>query len=116
MKKIKEIGYCVFEYCTSLTSIVIPDSVKTIGSYAFCKCSNLKNIELSEVLKYDLPYANEYEGFWNKPLTLQHPLSKIEIVPCDSSLTLFLSKDKKLVNSFMSSFPYSENLEDYLEK
>ena len=75
-----------------------------------------KNIELSEVLKYDLPYVNEYEGFWNKPLTLQHPLSKIEIVPCDSSLTLFLSKDKKLVNSFMSSFPYSENLEDYLEK
>ena len=75
-----------------------------------------KSVELADVLKYDLPYADGYTGFWNKPLTLQHPLSKIEIVPWDSSLTLILSENKELVSSFMRSFPYSQNLEDYIDK
>ena len=75
-----------------------------------------KSIELSEILKYDLPYADGYTGFWNKPLTLQHPVSKIEIVAWDSSLTLTLSEDKELVSSFMRCFPYSQNLEDYINK
>ena len=74
-----------------------------------------KSVELSDVLKYDLPYADGYKGFWKKPLTLQHPLAKIEIVPWDSSLTLVLSEKKEIVNSFMEAFPYSENLEDYIE-
>lgn len=75
-----------------------------------------KSIELSQILKYDLPYAEGYTGFWNKPITLQHPLSKIEIVPWDSSLTLILSEDEAIINSFMNSFPHSENLEDYIDK
>lgn len=75
-----------------------------------------KSVKLSDILKYDLPYADGYSGFWKKPLTLQHPLSKIEIVPWDSSLTLFFSDVEELVTSFMSGFRYSQNLEDYIEK
>ena len=75
-----------------------------------------KSIELSEILKYELPYANGYTGFWNKPLTLQHPLSKIEIVPWDSALALILSEDEAIINSFMMYFPYSENLEVYIDE
>ena len=75
-----------------------------------------KSIELSEILKYDLPYANGYSGFWKNPLTLQHPLSKIEIVPWDGVLTLILSEKKEIVDSFISCFPNSENLKDYNDK
>ena len=75
-----------------------------------------KSTELSEILKYDLPYADGHTGFWNKPLTLQHPLAKIEIVSWDSSSTLILSDEKEIINSFMHGFPYSENLEDYIDK
>jgi hypothetical protein len=75
-----------------------------------------KSIELSEVLKYNLPYADGYSVFWNKPLTLQHPLSGIEIVPWDSSLTLILSKNREVVDTFMNSFPYSQRLEDYIDE
>ncbi|MBQ6892838.1 MAG: hypothetical protein IJN48_01415 [Clostridia bacterium] len=54
--------------------------------------------------------------FWKTPLTLQHPLSQIEILPWDSSLTLILSKDEKTVASFTDAFLHSERLEEYIEK
>jgi hypothetical protein len=72
-----------------------------------------KNVTFDEVLKYNLPYANDYDGFWNNPVSIQHPLASVEIVPWDSSLTLVISKDEKLVNDFMKAFPLSEDLENY---
>lgn len=75
-----------------------------------------KSVALSEVLQYDLPYADGYEGFWKKPLAFQHPLAQAELVAWDSSLTLLLSKDKMLVDRFMNAFPYSELLENDIDK
>lgn len=54
-------------------------------------CGFDKTVALSEILGYSLPYAEDYEGFWKIPLTMQHPLAKIEIVPWDSSSTLILA-------------------------
>ena len=39
-----DIGYALFRNCTSLTSIVIPKYVKTIGKEAFINCSSLSSI------------------------------------------------------------------------
>lgn len=72
-----------------------------------------KNVTLHEVLRYDLPYANDYDGFWNNPVSIQHPMASVEIVPWDSSLTLVISKDDELVEDFMKAFPLSEDLETY---
>lgn len=74
-----------------------------------------KTVELSEVLKYNLPYAEGYTGFWKKPLTMQHPLAKVEIVPWDSSLTLIFSNDKEIVTDFKRYFLKSKDLEDYID-
>lgn len=73
-----------------------------------------KNIEPSEVLKYGLPCEDDYNKYFIKPLALQHPLAHIEIVPFDSTFTLFLSKDKEIADSFIQAFPYSQNLDDYI--
>jgi hypothetical protein len=75
-----------------------------------------KNIPLDKVLKYELPYADGYSGFWKNPITLQHPLASVEIVPWDSSLTLLISKDEKAVIDFMNAFPLSEDLSSYNAK
>lgn len=74
-----------------------------------------KSIDRDQVLKYPLPLADGYEGFWNNPVSLQHPLATIEIVAFDSSLTLIMSKNQELIDNFRESFPLSENLEVYNE-
>ena len=38
------IGDAAFEGCTSLTSITIPDSVTSIGYHAFFDCTSLKTV------------------------------------------------------------------------
>ena len=75
-----------------------------------------KDISLSEVLKYPLPYADGYEGFWENPITMQNPLASIEIVPWDSSLTLIFSKKQSIIDNFMREFPLSETMTLYNAK
>ena len=47
---IKEIGSYAFNECYSLTSIVIPESVTTLGSYAFSYCTALESVTLPSAL------------------------------------------------------------------
>ena len=44
------IGYCAFDWCTSLTSIELPESLTTIGELAFYYCTSLTSIELPDSL------------------------------------------------------------------
>ncbi|MFL0246068.1 hypothetical protein [Candidatus Clostridium stratigraminis] len=67
-------------------------------------------VTLEEILKYDLPFADGYKGFWVNNVGIQHPLAEVEIVSWDSSLTLLISKDGELVQKFRSNFPLSEDL------
>ncbi len=42
------IGNSAFRYCTSLTSITIPDSVTSIGECAFHKCTSLESVTIPD--------------------------------------------------------------------
>ncbi len=45
---VTSIGYCAFEYCHSITSITIPDSVISIGDLAFSCCDRLTSITIPD--------------------------------------------------------------------
>ena len=102
------------EYCwisgEELTKIISKDDFQWIWGML---SGFEKSIELSEVLKYGIPCGDNYNEYFKNPLTLQHPLSCIEIVPFDSTFMMILSKDKEIVNSFMKVYSYSQNLEKY---
>lgn len=72
-----------------------------------------KHISLSEILLYPHPGADGYGGFWRNPVSIQHPLATVEIVPWDSSLTLCISKNEGLVKDFLKFFSLSEDLSVY---
>ena len=75
-----------------------------------------KDIPLEEILKYPLPCSVDYNGFWKNPLSIQHPLAEVEIVPWDSASTLIYSRRKDIVDSFRNYFPLSEDMTAYNEQ
>lgn len=54
---ITSIGSFAFQMCNNLTSIAIPNSVTTIGSYAFSGCSRMTSITISKNLMSIGSYA-----------------------------------------------------------
>jgi len=102
------------EYCwlsgDELTSIVENEDFQWIWAVL---SGFEEDVSLDQVLKYSLPYADGYTGFWKNPVSIQHPLACVEIVPWDSSLVLITSKDEKIVRDFMKAFPLSEDLSLY---
>lgn len=104
------------EYCflsgEELTSIVRQDDSQWIWGVL---SGFERDVPLEEILKYPLPESDEYKGFWKNPLTLQHPLATVEIVPWDACLVLVMSRQKELVDRFMAAWPGSRDLREYNE-
>ena len=57
ISKVKHIRNWVFESCTSLTSISIPNSIESIGYLAFGNCTSLTSIKISDSVKNIRDYA-----------------------------------------------------------
>lgn len=74
-----------------------------------------KKITLEEIMKYNLPYAEDNKDIWENPVSIQHPFSDIEIISWDGDKTVLISKDESLLVCFKNNFPLSEELEIYNE-
>lgn len=107
-REIDRQGYCWISG-KELTAFALEDRTQWIGG-VFSGFD--KRIPLEEVLKHPLPVW-EHPGFWDNPLTMQHPLAAVEIVPWDSSYTLLLSKNEAIIGDFRRAYPKSEDLAEY---
>ncbi len=61
----KAIAYSAFYGCTSLTSVIIPNSVTSIGAYAFYGCTSLKNIVIGDKVTEIVSSAFENTAYYN---------------------------------------------------
>ena len=70
---VTSIGSYAFQYCSSLTSVTIPDSVTSIGNYAFRNCSSLTSITIgngvTEIGWYAFEYCSSLKSVYCKPTT-----------------------------------------------
>lgn len=105
------------EYCwisgKELSKIVAQEDFQWIWGIL---CGFEKDIPFEKVLKYPLPSAQNYNGYYHNPVSLQHPLSRIEIVPSDSSWTLIISKDKAIVDDYLKCYSKAEDISLYNHK
>lgn len=72
-----------------------------------------KNIELTDILKYPLPYADGNTKLWNTNICIQNPLSEIEIIAWDSSLVIVISKDDEIIDVIKRNYPNAKDLLEY---
>lgn len=106
-RKLLDSEYCILTG-KELTDLVNKEDFQWIwGTFSAFDTSTSNE----DILKYKLPENDMYRGFWQNPLTMQHPLSKIEIVAFDSSCTLIFTKDFSLSEKFKEFYPLSEDLE-----
>ena len=101
---------CVWMTGYALTDIVSQEDFQWIWAVL---SGFPQSITEEQAMQYSLPYAEGNKGFWKNPITIQHPLAEIEIVPWDSSLVLVISKNPKIVHDFLASMPLAEDLETY---
>lgn len=96
-----------------LTEIIAKEDFQWIWGIL---CGFEKDVALDDILKFPLPSVQDYSGYCNNPVSLQHPLSILEIAPCDSSWLLIISKDKSIIESYISKYPKAEDLSVYNQK
>lgn len=72
-----------------------------------------KDIEYNMILRHPLPFADGYIGFWQNPITIQHPLADMEIVSWDGSLILVISKQNKIIDKLIKEKKHTLDLEKY---
>lgn len=82
-----------FKGCKSLTSVVIPDSVTSIGEYAFAYCNSLKHIIIPDSVTFINGYAFE-ECFSLASITLPDSVARLYsgFTSCSSLASITLPK------------------------
>lgn len=102
------------DYCwisgEELTSLVEKEDFQWIWGVL---CGFEKDISLEEVLKYPLPYIQNENLYGNNPVSVQHPLSTLEIAAVDSAYTLLITKNKEHYDDYIKRCPQVEDLEKF---
>ncbi len=76
-------------------------------------CGFEKTVLQEDVLNHPIPSIENYDGYYRNPLSMQHPLSVIEIAAVDCSYTLLITKNKEHYDNYVKKYPHVQDLEKY---
>ena len=105
------IGDEAFSGCTSLSSIVIPDSVTSIGTYSFFGCSSLTSIDFGKGIK-TIGNAVFYDC---SSLTYIVIPDSVEKIGPNAFYTCYFYKDNFINNSSANGYPWGATIYDTIQ-
>ncbi|MDE5822897.1 MAG: leucine-rich repeat domain-containing protein [Paramuribaculum sp.] len=110
--KVTEINERAFENSSSMTSIVLPNSIKIIGIYAFKNCSSLCSVTLPDSIK-SIP-SNAFEGCKSLPaINIPNSVTGIgsyAFYGCSSLTSIIIPNSVKTIYSY--AFSKCDSLRD----
>lgn len=100
-----------FQNCQRLSSIVIPDTVTSVGTYSFFGCSSLTSIDFGKGLK---TIGNAVFYYCSSLTSIVIPNSVLSIGP-NAFYTCYFYKDNFINNSSATGYPWSAVIYDTIK-
>ncbi len=101
---VTSIGSYAFARCSGLTNVSIPNSVTSIGSYAFARCSGLTNVSIPNSVTSIETYAFSGSGLTN--VTIPYSITTINdyvFSGCTNLINVKLPKTLKSIGNYAFS-------------
>ena len=106
-----KIGDSAFSGCTSLSSIVIPDTVTSIGTYSFFGCSSLTSIDFGKGIKT----IGNAVFYYCSSLTYIVIPSNVETIGINAFYTCYFHIGNFINNSSATDYPWGATLYDTIQ-
>ena len=100
-----------FQNCQRLSSIVIPDTVTSIGTYSFFGCSSLTSIDFGKSLKT----ISNAVFYYCSSLTYIVIPDSVETIGLNAFHTCYFYKDNFINNSSATGYPWGATLYDTVQ-
>ena len=100
-----------FQNCKRLSSIVIPDTVTSVGTYSFFGCSSLTSIDFGKGIK---TIGNAVFYYCSSLTYIVIPNSVVSIGP-NAFYTCYFYKDNFINNSSATGYPWSAVIYDTIQ-
>ena len=101
-----------FQNCQRLSSIVIPDTVTSIGTYSFFGCSSLTSIDFGKGIKT----IGNAVFYYCSSLTYIVIPDSVETIGLNAFHTCYFNKDNFINNSSATGYPWSAIIYDTVQE
>lgn len=101
---VESLGYWAFQRCKTLTEVVMSESVTWIDTSCFSNCHKIKTMSLPPEIEYIAPYAFEYCKAWKGEIVLPNTLAGIGnnvFYGCDSIERIIFPKDMEVIPAML---------------